>query len=270
MGQDPLERVRQAVDAASAAEAERYHAIADAVEQGHSKAAVGRAAGVTGQRVAQILQKGPAPGPEAPFWGASDGMLTIAVGEKTEAQKEAAGPLGPVVTVEAREAYDILRALAEGAGLSAEYESIPPSTGFVKLNRDGLVVICGPRLSPHIAEIVESDPSLTFTKDSCGWYLIDREKGDREWRSPMDDGEMCDVGYLGRLPRPDGRGTFLYVGGIHAAGTSGVAHYLAGNLPELWAKVRTSRFSALIRCTLTPDRRVQTSELVAGPYMHER
>ena len=72
MGQDPLERVRQAVDAASAAEAERYHAIADAVEQGHSKAAVGRAAGVTGQRVAQILQ-GQAPGPEAPFWGASDG-----------------------------------------------------------------------------------------------------------------------------------------------------------------------------------------------------
>ena len=56
-------------------------------------------------------------------------MLTIAVGAKTEAQKEAAGPLGPVVTVEAREAYDILRALAEGAGLTAEYESIPPSTG---------------------------------------------------------------------------------------------------------------------------------------------
>ena len=37
----------------------------------------------------------------------------------------------------------------------------------------------------------------------------------------MDNGEMCDFGYLGRLPRPDGRGTFLYIGGIHAAGTSG-------------------------------------------------
>src|ERR1039457_7014909 len=190
--------------------------------------------------------RGLKPGPERAFWGAKDLEITIAVGEKTEAPKDASGPLGPVVTTEAREAVDILRALADQMAISTEYEPIPPP-GFVNLNQEGLVVICGPRLSPLVAQVLESDQLLGFSKDEQGWYVVDRRTGDT-WRSPMDNGEMADIGYLGRLPRPDGRGTFLYIAGIHAAGTSGVAHYLASNLPSLWREVKTSRFSALIRC----------------------
>ena len=47
-----------------------------------------------------------------------------------------------------------------------------------------------------------------------------------EFHSPSDKGEPVDYGYIGRLPRPDGRGTFLYLAGIHAMGTLGVTQYL--------------------------------------------
>jgi len=266
LGQDPLERVRQAVDALTAAELERYQAIADATAKTKNKAEVGRAAGISGSAVTQMLQR-PAPkGPEMPFWGAGDGSLTIAVATKTEAPKDAAGPLGHVTATETIAAYECVRDLASQMGLAVnEREPIPPD-GNVNLNRDGLVVICGPRLSPLVAQLLASDDVLRFIRDEHGWYLQDSHEK-KQWRSPLDDGGGGDLGYLGRLPRPDGRGSFLYLGGIHAPGTAGVAHYLAGNLSELWPQVRTSRFSALIRCTLTPERRVESSERIAGPYM---
>jgi hypothetical protein len=269
VGQEHLERVRRAVAQLADAEEERYLAIADAVSHGHTNVEVGEHAGVSGARISQIMTKGARPGPERAFWGARNGSVTVAVGEKTEAPKAASGPLGPVLTVEAREAVDFLRTLTDRMSLDIKYESIPPESGFVKLNRDGLVVICGPRLSPHIAEVLESDDDIRFAKEDNCWFIEDR-RGDRVWRSPMDTGVMSDIGYLGRLPRPDGKGNFLYIGGIHGAGTSGVAHYLLENLPDLWREVRTARFSALIRCTLTPAHSVESSELIAGPYLHER
>ena len=269
MAKDPLERVRQAVDAVTAAGLERYNAIADAVAKNYSKADVGRAAGITGQAV-QMMLKGPAPkGPEVPFWGVrDDGLLTIAVATKVEAEKEASGPRGHVTATETIAAYETVRDLASRMGLNVnEREPIPPG-GNVNLNRDGLVVICGPRLSPWVAQVLASDDMLRFAKDEHGWCLQDHEGTKR--RSPLDNGGGGDLGYLGRLPRPDRRGDFLYLGGIHAPGTAGVAHYLAGNLPWLWTQVRTARFSALISCTLDPDRRVESSKLIAGPYLHER
>lgn len=271
MAKDPLERVRQAKDAVAVAEAERYHAIAAAVRLGLSRAEVGRAAGVTGQRITQILAKGPAPGPEVPFFGSRDGTLTIAVATKTEAPKEASGPLGQVTATETIAAYECVRDLADQMGLDvSEREPIPPG-GDVNLNRDGLVVIGGPRLSPFIAQVLASDDALGFAKDEHGWYLQDHREG-KQWRSPLDNGGGGDLGYLGRLPRPDRRGNFLYLAGLHAPGTAGAAHYLAGRLPELWPQVHTARFSALIRCTLHKGtaRRVESSELIAGPYIHER
>jgi hypothetical protein len=249
---------------------EWYRAILDAGQDPEiSNADVGRAAGVSRERVSQILGRGAPPGPEVEFWDAPpDKTITVAVGEKTEAPKAAAGPLGPVLTAEAREAWDFLRELTDWYGLAADYESIQ-QPGFIRLNRRGLLVICGPRLSPQVADVLSYDDAISFTMDDDGWYIIDHRQG-REWRSPMDDGEMGDIGYLARLPRPDGRGNFLYIGGVHGGGTSGVAHYLSRNLPTIWSETKTSRFSALISCTLTPARRVESSELIAGPYLHER
>ena len=102
----------------------RDEAIISAIRRGSSQADAARAAGISRQRIGQIMQ-GLKPGPERAFWGAKDLEITIAVGEKTEAPKDASGPLGPVVTTEAREAVDILRALADQMAISTEYEPIP-------------------------------------------------------------------------------------------------------------------------------------------------
>lgn len=224
---------------------------------------------LTPQRIGQIMAA-LGHGPERAFWDPDDGMVVVAVGEKTEAPKPASGPLGPVVTTEAREAYEILSRVLSGQGLDAEYEPVAADDGgYVNLNRRGLVVVCGPRLSPLLAQVLESDPVLGFGHDAAGWYLQDRRQ-DKVYRSPLDDGVFADYGYLGRLPRPDGKGYFLYLGGIHAAGLAGAALYLEQHLTELWEQVRTGRFSLLVRCNFTKDRHVTTVELVAGPYVHEQ
>ena len=72
---------------------------------------------------------------------------------------------------------------------------------------------------------------------------------------------------MGRLPRIDGRGTFLYFAGIHAPGNSGAMHYLEGHLEELYGEVRTGRFSTIISCRFDPDsRQVTSSERVTPLY----
>ncbi|MFK3733153.1 hypothetical protein ACI2LJ_23155 [Streptomyces sp. NPDC088090] len=73
--------------------------------------------------------------------------------------------------------FEHLRKLLGGMKLDAQYEVIPPS-GTVNLNRENHVVICGPRLSPLIAQILEGDDNLGFAKDSA-WHLLgqDRRQG---------------------------------------------------------------------------------------------
>ncbi|MGA5505797.1 hypothetical protein [Streptomyces umbrinus] len=68
-----------------------------------------------------------------------------------------------------------------------------------------------------------------------------------------EDGSADDFGHLGRLPRLDGRGTFLYVAGIHAIGANGVVHFLENNRAELYREVRTRRFSTVISCRYAPE-----------------
>jgi hypothetical protein len=269
LADEHLERVREAVAALTAAELERYLAITDAVSAGHSNAEVGRTAGVTGSRISQIIKNGTGPGPERAFWDTStDDMVTIAVGEKTEAPKPT-GESGPVISAEARDAWDTLRRIAEAGLLETTYEPIAPP-GFVALNRHGLLVVCGPRLSPQIADILPANDEIVFDHDEDGWFLVDTVAG-KGWRSPQENGQPADIGLLARLPRPDQHGNFLYIGGLHSGGTSGAAHYLAANLPELWRTTGTKRFSALIGCDLDPSKhRAISSELLAGPYIHEK
>jgi hypothetical protein len=140
---------------------------------------------------------------------------------------------------------------------------------MINLNRDNLVVICGPRLSPLIAQVLASDHHLGFEQDDAGWYLIDRVE-DKKYRSPMDDGESSDYAYLGRLPRLDGRGSFLYIAGIHAVGAAGVVHYLDHYLTELYREVKTRRFSTIIRCGFDAGtRRIESSKRVTALYKTE-
>jgi hypothetical protein len=263
--EDPLKQAQQASDlltqyqgAVTQLSHIRREAIERLVAQGMTKSQLAEQLGMTRARVGQLLAAGPRS--EGLFLGT--GKLTVALGGKLETNKPQPST---VVSQEVVQAYERLCELARTLGLDAQYEVIPPP-GLVNLNRDNLVVICGPRLSPIIAQVLASDPNLGFQHDDRGWYLVDHATG-TSYRSPHDDGEPADYAYLGRLPRIDGRGSFLYFAGIHAPGNSGAAHYLEGHLEELYSEVRTGRFSTLIACRFDPTtHQVTSSERITPLY----
>lgn len=267
---DAVQRAKQAGGMLDRLQAEvnelsriRREAVEEMIGRGMSHAQIAEALGVSRGRVSQLTKAGPPP--ERAFWGTD--TLTVAIGGKLEAATKVSGDPGPVVAQEDFQAYLDLSESVKAMGLSTTHEVIQPP-GMVRLNRDNLVVICGPRLSPLIAQVVEADPVISFDKDASGWYLKDRETG-TVYRSPMDHGEPADIGYVSRLPRPDARGTFLYIAGIHAMGSSGVIHYLDGHLTEVYREVKTRRFSALIRSEFDPETRKTTgSGLVTPLYAH--
>jgi hypothetical protein len=267
---DPVHRAKQAsglLDRYQAAVTElsriRREAVEEMIAGGMSHSQIAEALEVSRGRVSQLTKAGPPP--ERAFWGTD--ILTVALGGKLEAPKEASGEPGPVVAQEDFQAYLSLSESVQAMGLGTVHEVIQPP-GLLRLNRDNLVVICGPRLSPLIAQVIEADPVIAFERDDEGWYLNDR-KEHKVYRSPMDEGGARDIGYLARLPRPDARGTFLYIAGIHAMGSSGVIHYLDRHLAEVYREVRTKRFSALVECDFdSATRKVVSSNLVTPLYSH--
>ena len=264
---DPVAKARRATDLLTSYQGVitelsrvRREAVEELIANGMTHADIARILGTSRGRVSQLVTSGPPP--ERLFLGTD--TLTVALGGKLESGKEAPGS---VVAQEDLDNFEQLRSLAASMKLEARYEVIPPP-GTVRLNRDNLIVVCGPRLSPLIAQVLEADDHLRFEKDSA-WHLIDVGAA-QEHRSPMDTGVSGDVGYLARLPRPDGKGTFLYIAGIHAIGANGVIHYLKENLAEVYGEVRTRRFSTLVACDFDPEtRQILGSRRVAPFYKHE-
>jgi hypothetical protein len=235
---DPLERAKVA-----------HTLVGRAQDYGNEFQVVRNELGISKGRVSQLAKGAP---PERLFLGS--GKVIVALAEKLEDGKLLDGrdkPVqGPVIATEDVQTYERLRELAEEVGLEIAFERIPLG-GNVRLNRNNLVVICGPRLSPLIEQILEGDPHLRFGKDDEGWHLVDRNTG-QVYRSPMDRGENGDIAYFGRLPRPDGQGTFLYVAGIHARGSGGVVHWLNKELANVHRELKAKRFSTLISSRFDP------------------
>lgn len=266
--EDPAARARQASqlvslhqDAITEISAIRREALDELVAQGLTHKEIASLIGATRARVGQLLSSGPQP--ERALFGS--GTITIAVGGKPEPGR--ANP-STMVSAETFGAYEKLAKAAGELGLKTEYEVIPPP-GLVHLNRANLIVLTSPRLLPLVGQVLEADPHIGFTNDESGWFLTNRTTGE-DFRSPSDAGEHADYGYIGRLPRPDRSGTFLYVAGIHAMGTLGSATYLAENVDTIYKEVKRKRWSALVRCDYAPDTRTVTSTTLATPiYRHE-
>lgn len=260
---EPLDRVRLATEAVAdyqAAIVELGKIRRDAVDylrsQGMTLSEIADKAGVSRARLSQV-STAPKRAPERVLF--SEGStVTIAVDTKQES-----GSGRPVVHQEHTAAIEVLNRTARRLGLElAEVEYIVPP-GMIDLNRDGLVVVCGPRRSPLIAQMLAADERYGFDKDSDGWYLHDKASGHR-FRSPEDSGKPGDYAYLGRLPRPDGRGHWLYMAGIHAPGGQGAAMYLEQELGDLYRDVKSGRWSCLVECEWDPEsRQIQRVELLA-------
>ncbi|MFE0358980.1 sigma factor-like helix-turn-helix DNA-binding protein [Streptomyces nigra] len=268
---DPVDRAKAAIDLMARYQSHvnelsrvRREAIEEAQASGLTQAEIAKRLGVSRGRVGQLASAGPPP--ERAFFGTD--LVTVSLGGKYEAGKGPDDNPSHVVTREDLDNFEHLRKLLAGMKLDAQYEVIPPS-GIVNLNRDNHVVVCGPRLSPIVAQVLEGDDNLQFRKDRA-WHLVDQREG-KEYRSPQDeDGSAGDFGYLGRLPRLDGKGTFLYIAGIHAIGANGVVHYLENNVADIYREVRTRRFSTLISCRYDPKTmEVLESRRVTPLYRHE-
>jgi transcriptional regulator with XRE-family HTH domain len=239
----------------------RREAIEELLRGGMTQTQLAKDLGMSRGRISQLMSGGPPP--ERAFFG--DDTLTVALGGKLEAEKVKPGP---VLAQEDFVAFHRLKELLQTLQLDAGHEIVQPP-GFLRLNRSNLVVICGPRLSPILGEVLESDPILGFRNDGDEWYLVDQATN-TEYRSPMENGEAGDVCYFGRLPRPDGKGYFTYMAGIHAPGPIGVIHYLTSHLGELYREVKGRRFSTLVQCEFDPKTYEVTSSRKLTPiYIHE-
>jgi hypothetical protein len=240
----------------------RRESIAWLREHGYSLAAIADIIGVSRARIAQLREAGPPP--ERVFLGTD--RLTVAIPLKTEA---ASGR--PVVAQEDFAAFNLLADLARDLQLEATAEYIPIG-GELDLNRDNLIVVCGPRLSPVVREVLQRDPALGFDQDDVGRWLLQDRRTDERYPSPSDlpQPRPADVGYLARLPRPDGNGTFILLTGIHAVGSHGILDYLRRELADLYEQVDLQPFSTLIATEYDPlTRQVVRSERITPLYHHQ-
>lgn len=193
-----------------------------------------------------------------------DGHLTISVPKRP-------GERDLVATEDSATAQHLVE-IAHNMQLTASVEYIPTS-GLINLNREALIVVCGPKSSPVTAAAIARDPRLGFKTNSQGhWELEDRRNGQR-YGSPMDEPDKpqpADVAYLGRLPRPDGAGAFLLIAGVHAIGSLGASRYLSRHLRYLHAATEGRAFSMAIGCRYDEtSKSIIDVYPVTGPLLHE-
>ena len=266
---DPAARARAATELLSRYQAAvnrlariRRRAIAELRAAGLSYAQVGEALGVTRGRVAQLRLA--ANVVEQEFFGGA--VVTIATPLRTvEAGR-------PVIAQEDFEAAMTLARFLNGLDIETSLAQVAPD-GAIDFGPDALVVICGPKSSPVVADLIAADPTLDFSPYESGrWVLTDRASGqvfssliDRE--PPADE----DYAYVARLRRPDGR-PFILIAGIHAIGSLGAAHYLTqpSNLHALQAAVGSHRFSAVVHSAFTRSPlAITASDLALPPVVHD-
>jgi hypothetical protein len=240
----------------------RRKALAELRAQGLSLAQAGSAIGVTRGRIAQLQTASHLL--EQEFFGG--GAITITTPLRGGADAER-----PLVAQEDAEAAALLARLLEGFDIDTSFDHVDP-TGKIDLSPDGLVAICGPKSSPTMREIIETDPVYDYSPDAAGdWRLVERATG-KEYRSPIDTDPEADrdIAYFGRLRRPDGR-PLLVIAGVHAIGSLGTVAYLSDtdHVRALHNAVGGKGFSVVIGCRFTRSPlKILESEALTEPQTH--
>jgi Sigma-70, region 4 len=223
----------------------RRRVIQEMHDQGLSYADIAEAAGLSRGRIHQIRHQGPAP--EGAFLGS--GLVRIVTPLKRDEIKGR-----PVVAVEDVAVAKRLEDLARSYELDVEQEHVPLG-GEIDLNRSGLIIVCGPRLSEKMRALYEEDPVISWEKTSSGaWALRDSSTGKLYVSgSDREPSEYYDVAYLGRLRRPDGDGRIIAFTGVHPEGSLGVSHLITTEISALWSEARDRSFSMIVGVKYDPD-----------------
>ncbi|WP_225829279.1 sigma-70 family RNA polymerase sigma factor [Streptomyces naphthomycinicus] len=240
----------------------RRRVVQDLHAQGLSYAQIAAKAGLSRGRIHQIRHTGPAP--EGTFLGR--GAVTVATPLRRDDERGRT-----VVAVDDVSSGKRLEELARTYGLDVTSEHVPVS-GEIDLNRDGLIVVCGPRMSQAMWDTYAQDPVLEWQRAEDGpWTVVDRQTGTvHRSGQDSDPARPYDVGYLGRLSRPDGNGSLLAIAGIHTQGSLGVVQLLANDLNTLWGQVGDHQFSTLVGVEYDPETSEPRSvELLCPLYRHD-
>ncbi|MDA0566861.1 sigma-70 family RNA polymerase sigma factor [Streptomonospora sp. S1-112] len=240
----------------------RRRTIQELHAQGLSYAQIAAQAGLSRGRIHQIRHTGPAP--EGAFFGS--GTVTVITPLRPEPGKPRAA-----VSLDDVNTGKRLEDLARSYDLTVRDDHVGVD-GSVDLNRPGLVVVCGPRMSEAMRDTYAQDPVFRWEREEGRpWCLRDTRTGEVHFAgSDQTPPSPSDLGYLGRLPRPDGAGSLLAIAGIHPAGSLGVAHWLTTDIATLWGQVGDGRFSVLIRTEYDPDTNEPVKTEMATPlYRHD-
>jgi len=259
---DPVRRGRRATELLAvyqqrAAELARLRkaAVEDAHRDlGMSYTQIAAAMGLTKGRVSQI--RGTAPPPERAFFGT--GPVSVGVPLRhgvTDRQR-------PLVAAEDMQAGEETARLLDGYGLAVTRYQIGPGTATAPPG--DAVVICGPKTAPVGAALLARDKALDMREDGGRWWIIQRATGQR-YGSPSDepDPAAADLAYVGRHQL--GEHVTVHIAGIHAIGSLGAVHYLAGHLAELFADAGDASLSLVTRAS-HDGLEITASSLAAGPF----
>lgn len=265
--EDPYELLRAATERLAVAQQEvtelarlRRRLIQDLHAQGMSYAQIAAAAGLSRGRIHQIRHTGPAP--EGAFLGT--GSVTVVTPLRPDPSSDRT-----YVALDDLNTGKRLEELARTFDLSVDTDHVAVD-GQIDLNRNGLLVICGPRMSDAMRDSYDKDPVMAWERDEVGWLVRDTRTGEG-YRSGQesDPQRPYDVGYLGRLPRPDGNGSILAIAGIHPEGSLGVVHLLTTDIGSLWGQVGGERFSVVVGTEYDPTTHEPVrTELLTPLYRH--
>lgn len=228
--------------------------------QGLSYAEIADTAGLSRGRIHQIRKTGPAP--EGAFFGSSE--VTVVTPLRRDS-----GSSRTVIALDDITTGKRLEDLARSFGLPVAYEHLDDE---LDLNRTGLVLVCGPRMSEQMRNLYATDPVLKWEQADDGVWMIRDTRTDVTYRSGQDQdpARAYDVAYLGRLARPDRAGTVLAIAGAHTQGSLGVAALLASEIGSIWSAVSDRPFSAVVGVEHDPDSHEPDNvELLTPMYLHE-
>jgi hypothetical protein len=259
---DPVRRGRRATELLTrcqqrAAELARLRraAIQDAHRDlGMSYTQIAAAMGITKGRISQI--RATAPAPERAFFGTGPVSVGVPCRYGVTDRRRAL-----IAAEDARAGQEITRLLA-GYALAVTTYQIEPGTTAPPPG--DTVVICGPKSAPAGAALLARDGALGMREDAGRWWIIQQDTGDR-YGSPADEQAPAgaDLAYVGR--HQDGGRVAVHIAGIHAIGSLGAVHYLAGHLPALFAAAGDTSFSLVTEASYD-GLAITRSSLVAGPF----